>query len=191
MRLSPSERRLLILLVVACGVLLLFTSWRPSPSPDPLRQPTDLYPHVNASDTFQVVAGWPIQRGGGRRNTGVPGRTSTSGCSSAARRCGCIAGGSFCGFGPGHIARASGSTGPSERIWVAGCGRHCVEKFARMARLLTLGTPGGPGGDDSTTADRHNVTPDGDVRCRQTSALASFTSRGCTFARGAAAAMAR
>ena len=52
----------LALLLVACGWLVVAVLRRPGPPPeppDPLRRPTPLYPHVNATDTFRPDPGWP------------------------------------------------------------------------------------------------------------------------------------
>jgi NHL repeat len=172
-RLSRSEKRLLALLAVACVVLALLTLRRPRPAPDPLRQPTDLYPHVNASETFRLDPTWPapsseVQPG---EITGVAvgpdEQVWVLGLGRPPVRVYDPRGKFVRGWGADQIVQGHQIRLDSQGfVWVADCGRHCIHKFQPDGtRLLTLGTPGDPGEDATHFHEPTDmaVTANGDV----------------------------
>ena len=174
MRLSRSEKRLIALLAVACVVLAALSLRRPAPAlPDPLRQPTDLYPHVNAADTFRLDPSWPapspeVQTG---EITGVAvgpdDHVWVLGLGRPPVRLYDPRGNYVRGWGADQIVQGHQiRLDPQGFVWVADCGRHCVHKFRPDGtRLLTLGTPGEPGEDPTHFHEPTDmaVTADGDV----------------------------
>jgi hypothetical protein len=177
MRSSPAPRRLLALTlaVLVVGLVLLVRPRGPQPGPvaDPLRQPSDLYPHVNACDTFQVDPDWPADGPGspGGLVTGVAvepdGHVWVLGLGDPPVRVYTAAGALVRGWGSGQIEQGHQIRLDGQgHVWVADCGRHCVHKFQKDGtRVLTLGTPGESGEDGTHFHEPTDmaVMPDGDV----------------------------
>ncbi len=168
---TGSLRRLLMLLVVACAILAVIV-FRPGP-PDPLTRPTELYPHVNAGDTFRVESGWPAATGavaiGGITGVAVApdGHVWVLSHGLPPVREYDAQGEFLRGWGDGDMEQGHQIRLDHEgNVWVADCGRHCVHKFRPDGtRLLTIGTPGQPG-DDATHFNEPTdmaITPDGNV----------------------------
>jgi hypothetical protein len=177
MRLSRSEQRLLLLLVVAVGVTLVLVfarlGDRPAPAPEPLRQPTALYPHVNAADTFRVDPTWPAPHPEVADGlvTGVAvgpdDHVWVLGLAAPPVRLYSPHGAFVRGWGTGQIEQGHQLRLDRDgNVWVVDCGRHCVHKFRPDGtRLFTLGTPGEPGEDATHFHEPTDVAvaPDGDV----------------------------
>lgn len=181
MRLSSSEKRLLVAFVVACAVLAVLIVGRrgpkpeqaPEPAPDPLRQPTDLYPHVNAADTFRVDPDWP------RASPEVEGglvcgvavgpddHVWVLGLGRPPVRVYTPRGEYVRGWGTGEIKHGHQiRLDRHGHVWVTDCGRHCVRKYRPDGTLLmTIGTPDTPGEDATHFHEPADaaVAPDGDV----------------------------
>src|SRR5262245_15332772 len=171
MTLSRSEKRLWLLLAVGCAVLgMLFALRRPA---DPLRRPSDLYPHVNATDTLRIDPDWPAPGDPAPRMkvTGVAvdaeDRVWVLGLGDPPLRRydarGRYLGGWGAGtIGAGHQVRID----RAGHVWVADTARHVVHKFdADGNPLLTLGTPDRPGEDPEHFREPTDVAfgPGGDL----------------------------
>lgn len=173
MAVSRSEKRLVILVAVVCVVTVVLLLRGRRPALDPLKQPSELYPHVNAGETFRVDPGWPV--------AGAP-VTAGAITGVAVDRDDNVwvlghgvpqvrlydRGGNFVrGFGAGEMLQPHQIRLDRQgNIWIADCGRHCVHKFRPDGtRLLTLGTPGEAGEDASHFHEPTDVaiTADGDL----------------------------
>lgn len=153
MKLTPSEKRLLILLAVACVVLGLLLVFRRSG--DPVRGPSDLYPHVNATDTLRVDPSWPAPGDPTPRMqvTGVAvdaeDRVWVLGLGDPPVRVYDAGGRYLRGWGAGTVGAGHQiRIDRAGHVWIADTARHVVRQFdADGNTLLTLGTPDQPGED--------------------------------------------
>jgi streptogramin lyase len=170
-QLSRLEKLALAALLIVGLLFGIRTYWLVLP--DPLRQPTSLYPHVNAADTFQVVQGWPANDSEVSMGTmtGVAvapdGHVWVVGQGHPPVREYDAQGNFIRGWGKGQIVMGHQiRLGPDGSVWIADAGRHCIEKFRQDGtRLLTLGTPGERGDDAGHFNEPTDMafTPDGDV----------------------------
>jgi DNA-binding beta-propeller fold protein YncE len=171
-QLTRSEKRFIILLIVACAVLAVIIEFWPRPR-DPLTQPTELYPHVNAGETFRVDPAWPPK-------TSTASTAGVTGVAVASDGHVWVVGhgrppvreydanGQYLrGWGDGEMETAHQIRLDHDgSVWIADCGRHCIHKFRPDGtRLLTLGTPGQPGEDATHFHEPTDmaIMPDGDV----------------------------
>jgi len=166
-RLSRTEKSLLCLVAIV-AVFATGAFWR-----DPLRQSTDLYPHVSAGATFRVDPHWPlggsdVSKGGVTGVAVAPsGNVWVVGLGQPPVQEYDAHGRFLRGWGDGHILMGHQiRLDPDGNVWVADSGRHCVEKFRPDGtRLLTIGTPGEPG-EDATHFNEPTdmaIMQDGDV----------------------------
>jgi sugar lactone lactonase YvrE len=143
------------MLAVACVAVGLIVFARESP--DPLAQPAEIYPHVNAGETFRVDPNWPAATSavspGGVTGVAVAadGHVWVVGVGRPPVREYDATGQFLRGWGEGELEQGHQIRLDRDgNIWIADAGRHCVHKFRPDGtRLLTLGTPGEPG-DDAT-----------------------------------------
>jgi hypothetical protein len=170
-RLSLAAKLLLALCLVV-GILLAVRMFRPAAA-DLLRQPTPLYPHVNAGETFQVDPDWPAAVADVSKGTVTGVAVASNGHvwvvaqgQPPVREY--DADGRFIrGWGDGQIVMGHQVRLDHDgNVWVADAIRHCIKKFRQDGTLLlTIGTPGEAGEDAAHFNEPTDmaITEEGDV----------------------------
>src|SRR5262249_45121805 len=102
---------------------------------DPLRLPTEIYPHVNAGETFRVEPNWPAANSavtvGGITGVAIApdGHIWVVSHGSPPVREYDAAGQFLRGWGDGQIVQGHQIRFDREgHVWIADCGRHCIHK---------------------------------------------------------------